>query len=293
MKRMLMVMFVVIALSCVPVFASDDPVLAKIGDEQIKLSDLNRIIGYYDQNQRKMFQESPQRRETLLRRIVQGRVVGRIAKGKGFEKIDDVKEQLDLLSDDFLSQEYVRREIIAKIDVTEEDTNLYYKTHLNEFRTPEMVKASHILIKVDKSATADEKEKARGKAADVLKRVKAGEDFAKLASEVSDDPGSKAKGGDLGYFARGRMVKPFEDASFSVKAGEISDIVETPFGFHIIRVDDKKESVVEPYDKVKDKVREKVSNDMKKGKIQDFMDKALKDARVEFNTAPLMPATKP
>jgi len=293
MKRIVTVVFIVIVLSCLPVFASDDPVLAKIGDEQIKLSDLNRIIGYHDQNQRKAFEQAPQRRETLLRRIVQGRVIGKMAREKGLEKIDEVKEQLEILSNDFLSQEYVKREIIAKIDVTEEDVNLYYKTHPNEFRTAEMVKASHILIKADKNASADDKEKARGEAGDILKRVKAGEDFAKLASEVSDDQGSKAKGGDLGYFARGKMVKQFEDAAFSLKAGEISDVVETHFGFHIIRVDDRKESVVEPYDKVRDRVREKVFNDMKKGRLQDFMDRALKDARVEFNTALLMPEAKP
>lgn len=105
---------------------------------------------------------------------------------------------------------------------------------------PEL-KASHILIKDEKTAK------------DVLQKVKAGDDFAKLAEEYSEDPGSAANGGDLGYFGTGVMTKPFEDAAYALKVGEISELVKSEFGYHIIKLTDIKE--VKPFDEMKDEIR--------------------------------------
>ena len=112
----------------------------------------------------------------------------------------------------------------------------YYQANMAEFETPEQVKASHILIKIDPNTPEIQ---AKAKADQVLKEVKKG-DFGKLASKYSEDPGSKAKNGELGFFGRGRMVKEFEEAAFSLKVGEVSGLVKSPFGFHIIKVTDKK-----------------------------------------------------
>lgn len=114
----------------------------------------------------------------------------------------------------------------------------YYGSHASEFETPEQVKASHILISADFSKP-DDAQKAEQKARDVLKQVQ-NQDFAKLATKYSDDPGSKAKGGDLGYFGRGNMVKEFEEATFALNKGQISGLVKTSYGYHIIKLLDKK-----------------------------------------------------
>ncbi len=114
-----------------------------------------------------------------------------------------------------------------------------------------------------------------------------------FASEISEDPGSKTKGGDLGFFPKGRMVKPFEDAAFALKPGQMSDIVETPFGFHIIKVVDKKEAAIEPYDAVKEKVKDKVVAEMRKTKVEEVLEKAMKDAKVEFKPEALAPPPAP
>lgn len=117
----------------------------------------------------------------------------------------------------------------------------FYNDHINRYRQPKKVKASHILAKVAKDATDEQKKAARTKIEAALKRVTEGkEDFAKVAEEVSED-GSAKSGGDLGFFGPGAMVKPFEDAAFALKAGETSGIVESQFGFHVIKVSEIKE----------------------------------------------------
>ena len=109
-------------------------------------------------------------------------------------------------------------------------------------KKPEQVKASHILVKVDAGADEAKKAEARKKIQEIQQKVKAGGDFEALATENSDCP-SKAKGGDLGFFERGQMVKPFEEAAFALKPGEVSGIVETQFGYHIIKVQEKKDEI--------------------------------------------------
>lgn len=290
MKRFFVLVSIVLVLmlSAVLANAEEDVLLAKIGDKKIMMSDLKRMISYYDAEKQKILEQQPQFKATILQRIVQGMVLSKIAKDNGFDKRPDIKEQIELMTNDLLASQYLLKEVVGKINVTEDDINLYYKAHQEEFRTPEMVRARHILIKVDKSASNDDKAKARSKAEDILKKIKAGEDFAKLASEFSEDPGSKNNGGDLGFFPKGRMVPDFEKVAFSLKPGEVSDVVETPFGFHIIKVEEKKESIQEPLERVKDKVKEKVFADFRKAKVDEFVEKAMKDAGVELNLEPFV-----
>ncbi len=264
------------------VFAADTFV-AKIGETEITKAELERIIGFYSQDRQKFIEQSPQAKVALVKRIVQGRVLSKLAREKGYEKAPGLKEQIDLMVDDFLATEYVKKEVLEKIEVTEKDMQLYYKIHREEFMTPETARARHILIRADKKASAEEKKKARERADVVLHKLKAGEDFAKLASEYSEDPGTIEKGGDLGVFSRGRMAPDFEEAVFSMKPGQISEILETEAGFHIVKMEEKKAAGTEPYEKVKERIRELVFNDMKKTKVQEFIDKALRDAEVELN----------
>jgi peptidyl-prolyl cis-trans isomerase C len=263
--------------------AERDAILAQIGDNKFMMSDLDRIIGYYDADKQKIIEQQPQLRATLLKRFIQGMVISRIAREKGFEKEPDVKEQLELLSNDLLTTLYVQKEVIDKIHVSDDDMRLYYKMNKDEFTTPEMVRARDIFIKVDKSAPDKVRKEAREKAEEILKKVKKGEDFPKLASEYSDDQTARERGGDLGFFKRGVMVPEFENAAFSLKPGQVSNVVETPQGFHIIKLEAKKEAGTEPYEKVKDKVRELVLNQIKKTKVEEFVEKAMRDAGVKFN----------
>lgn len=142
-------------------------------------------------------------------------------------------------------------------DVTFDDAELekYYRRHLDRFEIHEQVKVSHILIKVPAEAGATLREQKRALAEKVLAEAKAGKDFAQLARANSDDSGSAAKGGDLDYFRRGTMVAAFENAAFGLRPGDISAVVETPFGFHILRGAGYIEAGVTPLADVIDKVK--------------------------------------
>lgn len=263
--------------------AKESDVVAKIGEKKITVADFERILGYVDTDRQKLFEQNPQLKETLLKQIVQSTVISDLARKNGFDNKADVKEQLKIVTDNFLANEYLKREIANKITVSESEMKLYYEGHKDEFKIPEMVKASHILIRLDASSSEDDRKKAREKAEDILKKIKSGEDFAKLASEMSEDPGSRTKGGDLGFFPRGRMIKPFEEIAFSMKPGEISDVIETQFGYHIIRVEEKKEESVETFDAAKERINQKLSQDQIKTKVAEFIENTMKDAAVEMH----------
>jgi peptidyl-prolyl cis-trans isomerase D len=154
----------------------------------------------------------------------------------------------------------------SAITVADQDLQTYYDQHREEYRVPEQVKVSHILIKTPLPAPgAKEDEKgiadARAKAEDVLKQVKAGGDFAKLAEKYSDDPGTAKAGGDLGWIGRGRTVPEFEKAAFSLAKGQTSDLVKSSYGFHIIRIEDKQAAHVKTLAEVKSEIEEKVKQD--------------------------------
>ncbi len=144
---------------------------------------------------------------------------------------------------------------LSQVEVKDDDVAEYYALHKEDkFTEAEQVRARHILIKVAADAGADAKAAARKKAEELLAKVKAGADFAALAKESSEDPGSAANGGDLGLFLRGRMTPAFEEAAFALQAGGVSDVVETPFGFHVIKVEEHRPGGVKPLEAVHDEI---------------------------------------
>ena len=153
--------------------------------------------------------------------------------------------------------------IQAGTAVSREELQGYYDQHKDDYRVPEQVSVSHILIKTPlpgSDGKTDPKgvEEARKKAEDVLKQVKAGGNFADLAKKYSEDPGSGKNGGSLGFIGRGRTVPEFEKAAFSLAKGSTSDLVQSSYGFHIIRVDDKQAAHVKTLDEVKDQIEESI-----------------------------------
>ena len=148
---------------------------------------------------------------------------------------------------------FVENEVLSKIEITDAQLKAFYDEHPEAFSKPESMRASHILIGVDAGAGAEEKEQAKRKADEILAQVKSGADFAELAESVSTCP-SAEQGGDLGEFERGQMVAPFEDAAFGLDAGAVSEVVETQFGYHIIKATAKSAAEVVPFDEVKDRI---------------------------------------
>jgi len=130
----------------------------------------------------------------------------------------------------------------SKVEVTAEEIKEYYESDLDKYSEPKRLKARHILFKLDAKAVPETVEATQAKAAAVLGRLQKGESFEKLAKEYSEDKASAEKGGELGFFKKGDMIKPFEETAFALKPGELSAVIRTPYGFHIIRVDEIKEA---------------------------------------------------
>ena len=177
-------------------------------------------------------------------------------------------------------QELIDKEVTEKITVSDEETKAFYDKNPQLFQQPEQVKASHILIKVQADAPKEQKAEARKKIEAVQQKVRKGEDFAALAKTYSEGP-SGPKGGDLGYFRRGQMVKPFEDAAFSLKPNETSDIVETQFGYHLIRVSDKKPATKMTYAEVKDRLNQHLKKQKRDSEANAYIETLRKDAKIE------------
>jgi peptidyl-prolyl cis-trans isomerase C len=174
----------------------------------------------------------------------------------------------------------IDKEVIQKVSVSDKQVRTYYDENQQLFRKPEQVKASHILIQVP--ATADEAKKAEALAAiQALKtRIDNGENFAALAMEYSDGP-SKVKGGDLGFFGRKQMVPPFSDAAFALQPGQVSDVVETRFGYHLIRVTERQAEQEMAFNDVKEAISKRLRQEQEGKKIDTYLEKLKEHADIK------------
>lgn len=161
-------------------------------------------------------------------------------------------------------------DLASAVKVDEQALLDRYEAQKINYATPESRRASHILIKVAEDASADVVDAARIKAEAILARARKGEDFAKLAKAESEDTGSAKNGGDLDFFGKGAMVPAFEEATFKLQKGEISDLVRSPFGFHIIKLTDIRGGETKPFAKVKDQIRKDIQNEQAEQKFYDM-----------------------
>jgi peptidyl-prolyl cis-trans isomerase D len=146
----------------------------------------------------------------------------------------------------------------SQVVLNDDEIKSYYDYNLDTFKEPKEVRARHILFKVKEGASEEEEKAVREKAKAVLEEAKKGADFAELAKKYSEDPSTKNRGGDLGFFPAGRMTKPFEEAAFSLKPGEVSDLVRTEFGYDIIKVEEVKEARTKSLDEVRDEISKRL-----------------------------------
>jgi peptidyl-prolyl cis-trans isomerase C len=189
------------------------------------------------------------------------------ARKSGFQSEDAYKKALQQAGiteetlrqqarDQLAVQKYVQTRIATSINIPDQAAKDFYEKNKAQMQVPERAHLRHILVQAPQNAPAADKEKAKQKAAGILKRLQAGEDFAKLAAEISDDAGSKARGGDIGSLARGQNAPPaFEAAAFALqKPNDLSGVVETPLGYHIIQLVEKQPPSTVPFEQVKDRI---------------------------------------
>jgi peptidyl-prolyl cis-trans isomerase C len=178
--------------------------------------------------------------------------------------------------------EYFKSRGLADIEVSEEEIEKFYKQGKNNFKRDETIRISHILVSVEKDANPDAKLKALGKAADIKRMLSEGKDFAEIANTYSDCSRTKQVGGDLGYIKRGYMPPEFDKAAFALKKGEVSDVIETRFGYHIIKLVDRQPAGFVPLEQVRDFIRKYLQKGLMREKITAHVQELKQRARIEI-----------
>jgi len=237
---------------------SSEPVLAKINNTEITLADFNERLKEYpsvahggtlDMETKKGFLDNLIVRELLYQESLR----------EGLDKDKETAAMLEEMKKRLLVEKYFKKELDGDMKISEEELKKYYDEHPDEAKAPVEIRASHILLKTREEAEA------------VLAKLKAGAKFEDLAKSSSIDTGSKVRGGDLGYFHSGVMVPEFEEAAFKLQKGETSGLVETRFGFHIIKVTDRRTGKEKSFDEAKAELEQKLLKKKKKEKFDNLV----------------------
>ncbi|BAQ45326.1 MULTISPECIES: peptidylprolyl isomerase [Methylobacterium] len=253
---------------------SPDTVVAKVNGATITAGDL--AVAADDPALSLPGVDEAQKRNLLVDYMVDLKIGAQAAEKDKVAESPDFTRKLAYFRDKLLLDEYLERE--AKKAVTPQAAKALYDETVKAMKPEEEVHARHILV--DNEAEAKK----------IAARLKAGEDFAKVAAETSKDPGSKAEGGDLGWFTKERMVAPFADAAFKLEAGKISDPIKTQFGWHVIKVEEKRSKPVPSFDEMKEQVEAYLTRKTQ----QDIITKLREGAKIErVGAAPAAPAPAP
>ena len=242
-------------------------VLARVGDVEITQEDFNHVLEGIPVQIRQQYMSSDGKAK-LLEQLVDMHTFALEAKRLKLDKDPELQRKIKDIEKRVLATGYVDY-LNKTIRVGDDQLMAYYNDNKSEFVQKEQVRARHILVKTEAEARA------------VLEELKAGKDFVKLAEEKSVGPSGK-RGGDLGWFSRGRMLPGFEEVAFSLKKGEISDVVKTRFGFHVIKLEDKKEGGQETFEQAKEKIARKLTTQGTKALVDQARETLRKKMNVEI-----------
>ncbi|MBE9521959.1 MAG: peptidylprolyl isomerase, partial [Proteobacteria bacterium] len=260
-----------------------EAVISQAGDWKLTFADLERIVSYYSEEQRALILQDPKKLMTLARRLTQAKVLSDKAYAEGFYDRPDIREQLKINEQDKLSLAYVKENTLKGLSVSDEDVRLYYQGHKDDYKVPGQVKVRHILLRLQKKADKEVVQQTRQRAENILKKVKAGEDFAVLAAAFSEDPGSRDRGGDLGWVVRSKLDPAFAKAAFAAKKGQVVGPVRSAYGFHLLKVEDRRPARQLPYEAVAERIRKKLMSQLKDSKTHEFIEAAMKEAGATIN----------
>lgn len=253
-------------------------VVATHPSAQLNMADLEADITRIPEAQRKSALSNAEAVKANATNLLMRRVLAHEAVKQGMDKDPVVQAMLKIAHDRVLSELLMLRVDQANLP-SQKDIEAYaetaYKANPQRFDQPEQIRARHILIRIGPA-------NARQTAEEILNQIKGGASFEELAKAKSQDPGSAKQGGDLGYFAKGRMVPSFEQAAFALqKPGELSPLIESPFGFHIIKLEDRKPAGPAPYEDVKETLlREAQGTLAAAGRVRE-RDRIVKDVKLD------------
>lgn len=274
MRRFAILMFIIPLLfafvACAKKKEQKGPYLAKVGSVKIMQTDLEREMKNLPDFAQKIFEGSGGK-ERFLDELIKKELLYQEALKKGLDKDAEYLKRVEDFKKITLIGKLLEKEMESKAKVSDQEVKDYYEKHKGDLSSVSQIRASHILLKTEEEARK------------ILERLRKGEDFAKIAKKSSIDLGSAKNGGDLGFFSAGQMVPEFEAAAVKLKPGEVSGPVKTKFGYHIIRVTDKKLGKPVEFEKVKNYISQSLSAEKQKGVFDSYMEELKKKYTVEIN----------
>ncbi len=244
----------------------ESKVLAEVNGGTITTADFDRELKNLPEYLKAMA-DTPQGRKEMLDTMVIRELILQQAAKDGLDKGPEIEEKLQDLKKRLIVESFLKKKVEAESKVSDEDMKKFYEQNKDKFKSGEQIKASHILVKTEKEAK------------DILAQLKSGGNFEELAKKYSVDS-SSAKGGDLGWFGKGSMVPAFEKAALALKEGQISDVVKSDFGFHIIKLTGKRPAGIRPFEEVKEQIKGAIMPSKQQEIFQKIKEELKKTAKI-------------
>ncbi|MDA8412583.1 MAG: peptidylprolyl isomerase [Desulfobacteraceae bacterium] len=241
-------------------------VLAEVNGGTITTADFNRELKNLPEYLKAMA-DTPEGRKEMLDTMVIRELILQQATKDGLDKGADLEDKLKDLKKRLIVEAFLKKKVETESQVSDADLQKFYDQNKEKFKTGEQIRASHILVKTEKEAK------------DILAKIKAGGNFEELAKKYSVDS-SAAKGGDLGWFGKGSMVPVFEKAAMALKEGQVSDVVKSDFGYHIIKLTGKRAAGLRPLEEVKDQIKGAIMPQKQQEIFQKIKEELKKNAKI-------------
>lgn len=245
-------------------------VLVSFKGGEITVEEFNKEIENVPEFARGIF-EGPEGKRRFLDDLINRELVYIEAKRRNIERDKEYIKRVEKFKKEALLEMVLKREIEDKARVEDPELKAYYDSHPEEFRLNEELRVSHILVKTEAES--------RG----VMKKLEEGADFEELARKLSQDPGSAKRGGDLGYFGRGKMIPEFEKTAFGLKKGELGGPVKTEFGYHIIKLTGRRSGQMVEFAKISDVLRQRLIREKQKEVFERWLEGIRKGADIKIN----------
>lgn len=265
-----------------PAPSSDSETLVTWRDMSLTRQDFEADLRRMPEENREEFRFDLKRITGSLENLLVYRTLASEARSLGIDKDPMVQKAVELATERMLGIERLNRfRAGIKVPDMNQAAKEKYLAEQDKFKVPEQVRAMHVLI----AAKGRSDEEARKRADEVRAKALAGEDFGKLAQEYSDDPSAKTNQGDLGFFAKGQMVPQFSEAAFALtKPGEISPAVKTRFGYHVIRLADRKPARLRPFEEVRDTLVRQLQDSYVNDRVAEYVSAIRNDKSIKLNT---------
>jgi peptidyl-prolyl cis-trans isomerase C len=242
-----------------------ETILSSFNGQTITLGEFNQLWDQIPENNKLQLTK-----RNVLDQIISEKLLIQEAKNRGLEQDKDVLEQIKITTEQILVQSLIEKEIIEKVKVDDQEALTYYEENKNNFITKEQVYLYNILVETEEVAQ------------DILEKLKAGGDFIEIAKEKSTGP-SAAQGGDLGYVSKGDLIPEIENVVFALEIGDISDIIKSEYGFHILKVTDKKPEVLKTFEEVKEEIAPTLLSTKQKEAFDNLLEELKSQVTIEIN----------